>query len=77
MRRNQPAKSPQSLTESELASPSTDLAVRKQRTEQKFDSIRNILRISTQKVIEIHVSIVQCERQLFSEAMLGYAMLLR
>ena len=32
----QPARSPQSLTESELASPSTDLAVRKQRTEQKF-----------------------------------------
>ena len=32
----QPAKSPQSLTESELASSSTKLAVRKQRTEQKF-----------------------------------------
>ena len=60
--RNQPAKSPQSQTEPELASPSIDLAVRKQRTEQKFDSIQNILRILTQKGIEIHVLTVQCEK---------------
>ena len=61
-RRNQPAKSPQSQTEPELASPSTDLAVREQRTEQQIDSIRNILRILTQKGIEIYVLTFQCEK---------------